>query len=64
MPTEPDPRRTNFGVPKMFLRWWPLWLILVIAVIALMSVVPAIVSGGPAIGTGGTGTAAQFSPGD
>ena len=62
MPLDPDPRRSSFGVPKVFLRWWPLWLLLVMLLIALMSIVPALLGGGPARGPGATHTAPQFAP--
>jgi hypothetical protein len=63
MPADPDPRRTEFGVRKVFVRWWPLWLVLIILLILLMTVLPALVGVGPAIGTGPTSTATSAAPG-
>ena len=55
---EPDQRRPNFGVPRAVVRWWPVWILLIVVVIVLMSVLPSLVGAGPAIGTGPTNTAA------
>jgi hypothetical protein len=35
----------------VFVRWWPVWLLLVILVIVLMGIVPALIGAGPAVGT-------------
>lgn len=61
----PDPNRQDpgFGVPRVFVRWWPLWLVLVVVIIVLMGVIPALVGAGPAIGTVPQSTQTSVTPG-
>lgn len=59
---DPDPRRTSFGVPKVFVRWWPVWILVVIAIVVLLGVIPAIIGAGPAVGTVPTSTGITTTP--
>jgi len=62
-PPDPDPRRTDFGVPRVFVRWWPLWIVLVIVIVVLFSVIPALTGTGPAVGTGPQSTGPNVATG-
>jgi hypothetical protein len=62
-PPDPHPRGTDFGVPRVFVRWWPLWIVLVILVVVLFSVIPALTGTGPAVGTVPQTTGTSVAPG-
>jgi hypothetical protein len=62
-PPDPDPRRTDFGVPRVFVRWWPLWIVLVILIVVLLGLIPALIGAGPAVGTVPQSTRTSVAPG-
>jgi hypothetical protein len=62
-PPDPAPGGNDFGVPKMFVRWWPLWIILVILIVVLFSVIPPLTGTGPGVGTGPQSTGTTVAPG-
>ena len=45
------------------MRWWPLWIVLVIVIVVLFSVIPALTGTGPAVGTGPQSTGPNVATG-
>lgn len=62
-PPDPHRRDPGFGVPRMFVRWWPLWILLVILIVVLLGVIPALIGAGPAVGTVPQSTGTSTAPG-
>jgi hypothetical protein len=61
-PPDPNPRGDGFGVPKVFVRWWPLWILAVILIVLLLGVIPALIGAGPAVGTVPQSTGTTAAP--
>jgi hypothetical protein len=59
---DPDQRGTGFGVPRVFVRWWPLWIVLVILIVVVLGLIPALIGAGPAVGTVPQSTGTSVAP--
>jgi hypothetical protein len=60
---DPDQRGTGFGVPRVFVRWWPLWIILVILTVVLLGLIPALIGARQAVGSVPQSTGTSVAPG-